>query len=288
MNNEHHNCLICSSSHISNIIGYENAFLVKCNQCGFVFSKKIPSDDELVKHYDNYSRDDYLSPITSQRFNELLDGFEKYRKTNKILDIGCGVGYFLEVAKSRGWECFGTEFTNEAIEINRQKGILMNEGPLQTKNYKENQFDIITSFEVIEHINNPLDEIEAIKKILRPSGLFYCTTPNFNSLSRKKYKQDWIMIDYPEHLSYYTAKTINYLFTQNGFKKKKVSTTGIRSQNIPISNIISEESKDEKLRNMAENSFLIGFAKKIINFLLSVTQTGDTIKAYFIKTPTQA
>src|SRR5437764_554107 len=110
----HQHCLICNSNKLKRLKGYESAFLIQCQTCSFVFCEKIPSEKELTDHYKSYGRNDYLSPITIKRYHELLDEFEKFRKTNKILDIGSGIGYFLEVAKSRGWEVFGTEYTDKA------------------------------------------------------------------------------------------------------------------------------------------------------------------------------
>ena len=86
--------------------GYEIAYLTRCSDCGFVFSSRIPSTQELISYYEGYGRNDYLSPITIKRYHEILDQFESSRKTNKLLDLGCGIGYFLEVAKQRGWDCF--------------------------------------------------------------------------------------------------------------------------------------------------------------------------------------
>ena len=94
------------------------------------------------------------------------------------------------------------------IEICRKKGISMHKGVLNTENYEEESFDIITSFEVIEHINNPIPELKNFYKLLRKGGLVYLTTPNFNSLLRYRLKSEYNVICYPEHLSYYTPKTL--------------------------------------------------------------------------------
>ena len=124
----HKHCLICQSKNISGLRKYERHFLNYCLNCGFVFSERIPSHRELEEHYKGYSRDDYLSPLTIKRYNELLDYFEQFRKTNNLLDIGCGMGYFLVEAKKRGWNVFGTEFTDTAIKICKQKEISMKKG----------------------------------------------------------------------------------------------------------------------------------------------------------------
>lgn len=285
----HTNCLICDSSQLRVLDSYHETHLVKCKQCRFVFAQKIPSTQELIDYYDGYGRNDYLSPITIKRYNELLDEMEKYRKTNRILDVGCGIGYFLEVAKERGWEVYGTEYTDKALEICRGKGIHMEEGKLDPSQFDQESFDIITSFEVLEHINNPVEETTNFHALLRPGGLVYLTTPNFNSLLRHRLKERYDVITYPEHLSYYTPKTLHRLFTRTGFVKQKIQTTGISltrlrtSQGKKSQAFISETSDDEQLRNKIEDKAHLQVAKKMVNGTLTMFGVGDSLKGWFIK-----
>lgn len=293
--NTHKKCLICNSPQLQPLQDYEETHLCKCRSCSFVFSKQIPSKEELIAHYEGYGRNDYLSPITIKRYNEILDEFEKYRKTNRIIDVGCGIGYFLEVAKERGWEVYGTEYTDQAIEICEGKNISMEQGALDPNNYPSEYFDIITSFEVLEHINNPQEELASFYKILRKGGLVYFTTPNFNSLLRYRLKSHYDIITYPEHLSYYTPSTIHKVFKKSGFKSIKVLTTGVsltRLKRGKISKtgndevkekIISKNSSDEKLRLEIEEKKHLQTAKKIVNKILTVFGVGDSLKGYFIK-----
>jgi 2-polyprenyl-3-methyl-5-hydroxy-6-metoxy-1,4-benzoquinol methylase len=288
MSQSHKSCLVCSSKTIDSINGYENAHLSKCKSCGFVFSKKIPTQQELITHYQDYGRDDYLSPITIKRYHELLDEFEKFRKTNRLIDVGCGIGYFLEEAKKRGWEVYGTEYTVEAIQICEAKGVEMHQGPLDTANYDQ-EFDVITSFEVLEHINNPQEEMSYFNQILRTGGLVYCTTPNFDSFSRRKLKGSWNNICYPEHLSYYTASTMKKLLLENSLIPFKIITTGISisryktSRGIENQPSISATSDDEKMRIKMEEKVGFRLAKFILNRLLTLFKLGDTLKVYAIK-----
>lgn len=288
-NELHKKCLICDSTNIKALKRYKAHYLVKCGNCGFVFSQKIPTPSELTEHYEGYGRNDYLSPITVKRYHELLDKMEPFRKTNKILDVGCGIGYFLEVAKERGWEVYGTEFTDEAVEICERKGIKMQKGVLTIDNYKAEEFDIITSFEVIEHINNPKEELNHFFQLLRKGGLVYVTTPNFNSLLRYRLKESYNVIAYPEHLSYYTPKTIRTVFKNAGFATKKIESTGVSLSRLKASKgrkteaPISEHSTDENLRNQAETKWYMRAAKKGVNSTLTLTGKGDSLKGWFIK-----
>ncbi len=261
-----------------------------------VFSSANPTLDELEEYYKGYGRNDYLSPITIKRYHEILDQFEKVRKTNRLLDVGCGIGFFLDVAKERGWEVFGTEFTDKAIEICESKGITMHKGPLNPQNYSLESFDVITSFEVIEHINTPNSEVENISKLLRKDGLFYITTPNFNSTLRYYLGPKYNVIGWPEHLSYFTPSTLENLMRRHLLRKVEIQTTGISVTRFLSSKkpataeetregtaFISENSKDEKLRNRFETSALLGLIKKSMNATLSATGKGDALKGLFKK-----
>jgi 2-polyprenyl-3-methyl-5-hydroxy-6-metoxy-1,4-benzoquinol methylase len=285
----HQNCLICNSEKLEELKGYEKFHLCQCKKCNFVFAKKIPTLQELEEHYDGYGRNDYLSPITIKRYNQILDKFEEYRETGNLLDVGCGIGLFLEVAKKRGWNVYGTEYTDEAIRICKSKGIQMKKGKLNPADFEGIEFDVLTSVEVLEHINNPIEELNNFNKLLRTNGIVYATTPNFNSLLRYKLKQAYNVICYPEHLSYYTPKTITNVFKKCGFSKVKIETTGISitrlktSQKKSTQAFVSKESDDEVLRNKMENNKLLGLAKKIINTSLTIAGKGDSLKVTFKK-----
>ena len=285
----HKNCLLCDSVSVKKLKGYEEHHLVKCQSCKFVFCEPIPTSMELEKHYENYGRNDYLSPLTIKRYHEILDTFEPYRKTNRLIDVGCGIGYFLEEAKKRGWEVYGTEFTDEAMEICSKKGIYMKKGVLNPKDYNSQEFDVITSFEVIEHINNPREELQNFYKILRKGGMVYCTTPNFNSLLRYRLKEKYNVICYPEHLSYYTPKTLKYVFEKEGFRTKSIKATGISLTRLKTSKstsnqeLISQTSDDEVMRNKLEKNVTLKILKKTINWFLTVLGIGDALKGSFEK-----
>ena len=99
---------------------------------------------------------------------------------------------------------------------------MMHQGKLNPENYEPRSFDVIISIEVIEHINNPREEIQNFKSILRSGGGVYLTTPNFNAASRMVLKEKWNVLAFPEHLCYYTPKTIKHLFQLQNFSAVKI------------------------------------------------------------------
>ena len=198
------------------------------------------------------------------------------------------VGFFLGEAKKRGWNVYGSEYGSKLVAICKEKGIEMHDGSIQSFNTSK-EFDIVTSFEVIEHINSPIDEMKQIVKLLRTGGKFYCTTPNFNSILRYYLKSKYNVISYPEHLSYYTSRTIHKLFNDHGLKKKWLKTTGISITRFKTSTgkstekMISAKSADEVLRNQIEHNRLLQLGKFFINGCLSFFGKGMTIKALYEK-----
>lgn len=286
----HTNCLLCGSADLNFLKKFEKDLLCKCKECGFVFSRKIPAQEELINYYtENYDRTRYFSPITKKRYEELLDSFESYRKTNKILDIGCGYGFLLEIAKEKGWEVYGTELSDEVAGHCEKKGINMCVGELDKCDFEDESFDIVFGIEVLEHLNKPNDYIKKAYKVLRKGGIFYLSTPNFNSYLRYRLQDKYDVIDYPNHLAYYTKKTLQKLFTQNGFKKLRIETSGMSltrlrtSKGVSNQEYVSETSDDEMLRFKIEKNAGLRLTKNVANTILNATKTGISLKGTFIK-----
>jgi 2-polyprenyl-3-methyl-5-hydroxy-6-metoxy-1,4-benzoquinol methylase len=256
-----------------------------------VFAKKIPSPELLQEYYnDRPFRNLYISPVTLTRYDVLLDRFEPYRRNNRIMDFGCGGGAFLERARHKGWEVYGIESTERHIERCRDRGIEnVTDTPLTPGVYPEGFFDVVTSFEVLEHIGEPAPVVRSVHSILRRGGVFYCTTPNFNALLRLYAKADHDVIFYPGHLCYFTPATISRFLRDCGFETLRMETTGIsitsfknRRRTTPEHHVAAA-SEDEQLRKKIESRKHLQVAKKAVNIALNLFGVGDTIKATCIK-----
>lgn len=264
--------------------------LYHCNNCSLVFMKRIPSDQELQTYYTNaYDRTSYFSPITRKRYEELLDSFEPYRKTNRILDIGCGYGFFLEIAQKRGWEVYGSELTPQACETCEEKGIRTFLGELPENSFEKESFDVVVAIEVLEHLRSPLDYVKEIKNLLRQGGLLYLTTPNFNAYLRYRLKDKYDVIEYPNHLTYFTRRSLRFLFEKEGFISKKIETTGMSVTRYRTSigrsnqDYVSETSDDEMIRYKIERNRLLRFTKNLANGILNQLKIGVSLKGSFEK-----
>lgn len=293
----HKRCIHCGSDRLKRMERYVDAALVRCQKCKLVFSERIPTSDELAEYYRNYGLNSDLSPITRDRYKRLLDKWEPYRDTNRILDVGCGVGHFLDIAREMKWEVYGTELSEGAYATCLSKGIKMHHGLVEDAPFDAGSFDVVVSIEVIEHINTPQVDLKAFHRLLRPGGLLYVTTPNFGSLSSRILKENYNVVTYPEHLTYYTPKTLSRVLRANGFSRNKLITDGIivwrllASRKKPITSGGSSGNpgkktvgtRDEELRETIERNVILRMLKYAINQVLNLTRLGDAMKASYEK-----
>jgi len=291
-------CPTCKINLSTPVSGFEFAYLLRCTNCHLVFDYRQPSIEELSRHYMMYSYATLKKcpDATIHSFRRLLSKFEIYRQKNLILDIGCGQGDFLIEANKHGWRSYGTEYSSAALELCKARGLTVFREPIYLGKFAELKFDIITSFEVIEHIQNQRSLFEIAQKLLRPGGILYITTPNFNALLRYLEKEEFKMICYPEHLCFYTRRSLRHLAEQYQFRPLKIATTGLdpirlRAQ---LSRLIHRKRKYtepfryynsgiDSFRDRVESNKVLSFAKILANNLLTWTGTGDTLKGWFIK-----
>jgi len=290
----HTECLLCGSNKLINIFG-DDHFITRCSNCNFVFSREIASTEILQNFYDKYPIADEYFELTRQRYITLLDQFEPFRKTGKILEIGCGEAYFLDEARLKNWKTFGTEISTPLLEnaIKKEHIIYNNLETIPAELYGE--FDLIISLEVIEHLPDPKYYAGKFEKLVRKGGGLYMTTPNFNSLARNILGKNWNNIVFPEHLCYFTRKTMKKLLTQYNFKEKYTKTEGISPSRFAYT-FLKWNRKDNKSefkydynerdRNFSaqiDKKILLSLIKKVTNSILNLTNAGETLKIFYVK-----
>ncbi|QQR87476.1 MAG: class I SAM-dependent methyltransferase [Flavobacteriales bacterium] len=286
---DHHSaCPLCNAGHFERSQLYAAHHLVQCRACGFWFSHRVPTDAELLAFYGNYTMIRDLSPVTRIRYVELLDRFEAYRSTGVLCDVGAGGGLFLDQAKAAGWQCRGTEFDQAIVEECRARGIDMHCGPLLDHTWPKGSVDVVVSIEVIEHLRWPQQDLRAMVDLLRPGGALYLTTPNFNSISKWLNRGTWNVVNYPEHISFFTPATLHRALAGLGLRRVSLRTTGLSITRLKRSHggtgqAASGLSSDEQLRRTIEGKPWLRVAKKAADGLLDLTGTGDSLKALYVK-----
>ncbi len=291
--NEISSCYLCGSNNSRDL--YKNNNLVKCNNCGFVFYKYLPDKKTIDDIYSGYSRDSYITDESHKKITSTLKKILSFQKIQKVLDIACGECYYLDALREidPSIELFASEHIS-AKENVISKGYSFVEGELFP--VCNNKYDLIIFTEAIEHINTPIQFLSHAKKLLNNDGLIYITTPCFSSIERLITKENWYHIMPPEHLGYFTKKTLNSALDDTGFKKIYVKSFDISvvsileslKTNNSIQNLSNQDlntkniqETSDKIQSIVSNNKLLFFLKKIVNQFLNIFGLGSSLQGLY-------
>lgn len=225
------NCDVCNNINFKELFVKNGSAFLKCNQCGLIFNHpKLPENDAkrfYNKDYYNPWRLGGAEKISTERnktltFNRWLIKIEKYRPIGKILDTGCATGFFLETARKRGWLPYGVEISEYSAKIAQKKfGACVFTGSLIEAHFDDREFDAVTAFDLIEHLNSPEEFLVEVFRILKPGGVIAICTINAESLSYKLMGMNWPHFK-PEHLYYFSPVSIKKMLHKSGFKTLRI------------------------------------------------------------------
>lgn len=143
-----------------------------------------------------------------------------------ILDIGCGTGDFLKVAQQEGWCISGTELAKDAVERARQKlGNCVFQGDIASVSLPHLSYNLITSYHVIEHLLDPVKQLQQCYRLLSAKGALFLETPNINSMGARIRGAEWSHIIPPEHIVYFSPSSLRYTLHKAGFNRATVFTS---------------------------------------------------------------
>ncbi len=233
-----------------------------------------PKTEDLGRYYES---EDYISHTDSKKtpidfvYQEvkkyalkqklkLVNSFNSEEK--KILDIGAGTGDFLKTCFEDGWNVYGVEPSEKAIEIAKgkiDKGQFFN----SVEELKKEEgvflgFDVITMWHVLEHVPNLDETIFNLKKLLKPGGTLVVAVPNFKSYDATYYKSFWAAYDVPRHLWHFSQTAIRRLFFFQSMEV--VKTLPMKFDSFYVS-LLSEKNKKSTLG--AVKAFWVGLLSNV-------------------------
>lgn len=235
-------CILCGGNKIGAVDERRN--LYRCSDCGLVFDNPRPISDDIERYYsEDYGYDNWLKQNLERDllWKKRLTMTLKEKPSGRLLDIGAGIGQFLDIAK-RYYEVTGTEVAERAIVIAREEyEIELIQGPIESLDFKD-RFDIITAFHVLEHVPYPGQFIARCAELLAHDGVLIIAVPN-EMLSIKsgvfrllalfrigkwrdygiRFALPKIDIDCPAreiHISHFTAATLKSYLERKGFRIK--------------------------------------------------------------------
>ncbi|MFI5251989.1 MAG: class I SAM-dependent methyltransferase [Bacteroidota bacterium] len=162
--------------------------------------------------------------LVKEYFN-LLQQFSPHGNGTTLLDIGCGPGSLLRIGDEHGWQCTGLEISKWAVETGKNNGLDIIEGTLQDAQFQDNQFDIVSMFDVLEHLPIPHDYIREIWRILKPGGKLIAETPNIDGFFvRNLYRENADLVKPRDHLCIYSPSTARRLLESYHFSSVIIKT----------------------------------------------------------------
>lgn len=149
--------------------------------------------------------------------------YPRFVSGGRILDLGCGAGKYLHYLEELGWDGYGLDVSKRAVEGARASGLdQVSEGELKDANFPNDFFDAVNMHHVFEHLPNPNETLQEVKRILKPGGEVIITLPNFSSLASKVFGKYWGGIDIPRHLFHFNHKSLEFVLAKNGFEMSEV------------------------------------------------------------------
>lgn len=224
-------CPVCSADEGRQIFVKKGFRHLKCDSCGMVYVNPVLREERLHSLYlDEYSWSQILCnqvqiSMDRKKYKYGLDLINKYiLKKGRLIDIGCGPGLFLQVARERNWQVQGVEFNKLCLQHLKELKISVIDIPLEQAELPPNSYQCVTLWDVLEHIINPRYFLRTIHRILVPGGVLLVLIPNIESLVSRILHDKSATFSGDSHVNFFNASTLAQLLEQVGFMMQECET----------------------------------------------------------------
>jgi len=221
--------MLCSGKTKKTLYKFDGFEIFKCANCSLVYAKLFCN-----KINDNLYDDDYGRKIhigfrpegDSKYIEKVLDEIRRIKDKGKLLDIGCGSGKFLISASKNGYEVSGVEINKKLVDSAKLLKLDVYHNNIERLNFPSESFDIITMWDILEHVENPIEVLGKIRDWLKKDGILCIEVPNFGSIFRKITQKRWIgFIEY--HLFHFDVWTLQKLLHRTNFEIVRLKTDNV-------------------------------------------------------------
>jgi SAM-dependent methyltransferase len=224
-------CPACGAGDAAYVGANAQVSLVACPACTLVYSHPQPRErvrEKYIGQYDLAEHFGALEPRKRELFERRLDSLPAPRTgADRLCDVGTGDGQFLELARARGWRPFGIELNGPAARRAEQRGATMWQGTIEDlPDLPWETFDLVTSWDVLEHTPDPRPFATAVARLLAPGGTLVLTTLNLGSLAYRCFGTRWSMVG-EDHFTYWNRRSLTTLFESLGLRVDEVYTFGL-------------------------------------------------------------
>jgi len=231
------NCLLCGASQRQVLYRLRDWAcelpgdfqLVVCETCGFVYQSPRPTQTTIGQYYpEDYQpfwRTIDAEPnrwrrwLRRRQWRTRCQQVSNLRPGGHLLDVGASTGVFLNEMRLYGdWTLAGVELNDKAAQYARQTfGLEIFVGQIEDAPWKPGTFDVITLWDVLEHLPQPVSALRKIRELLTADGYLIFSVPNGNSLDARLFGQYWIGLDAPRHMSVFTLESLRRLLQKTGY-----------------------------------------------------------------------
>ncbi len=173
------------------LIFTEGIFSVtRCDDCGLAYMNSLPTHSRFKEIYDDKHRTRESDTPRIVRgveegrgafYRDRMSAVIKHKKSGRLLDVGCNYGIFLKLARDIGYDVRGVDISTPAALYGKERmGLEIINGTIGDAKFPDEHFDVVTMFDVIEHVEDPIKELKGIRRVLKKDGVFFATTPNLN------------------------------------------------------------------------------------------------------------
>src|SRR5881628_2636915 len=219
-------CALCADGTTRTLFQVDGTLIVKCADCGLVRQETRPLAAAAIYDADYYATDNpkggyanyFLdSDVNRRTFHDRIHAIERrYGRKGRLLDVGCALGDFLMEAKDAGWDVEGVEISHYAAQRARERGLRVTAGRIEDLDLPAASFDVITLYDSIEHMTDPVATLAAVHRLLVPGGLVHVVTPNVGGLQARALGRFWYHFKPGEHLFYFTPETLRATLERSG------------------------------------------------------------------------
>lgn len=225
------NCPVCDGQNFT-LWGEVGAYSILTCECGLGVTYPFPTLEELsTSNSEIYQVEQririYLSQSTvfESRYRQYVNNIKSYRQGGRLLDVGCNIGLFLKVAREEGFEVTGVELNQGCAEYGKNHfGLNIHSEYLEIVNFPAENFDVVTLFDVLEHVPDLHGFLREVGRVLKPGGLIVVQSPNLDSLMAEITGSQWNWLTPPDHLFHFTPDSLKKLLYVSGFVVRRCRT----------------------------------------------------------------
>ncbi|HEY8515481.1 MAG TPA: class I SAM-dependent methyltransferase [Candidatus Binatia bacterium] len=214
-------CVLCGARAFSRLFEKRGWAFVRCTSCGLVSLDPLPSPEEIAAHHErSYTDGGYATFAAADEIRRGIarDRLERARRAappGPWLDVGCSTGAFVAAAVESGIDAEGLEISSVAVAQARQRGLRVHQGAVESFS-PERRYAVITAFDVLEHLRDPLEFVRRLGDWLLPDGVLVAAVPNHHSMAARVMRKHWFYYAPPDHIHYFTPETLRRLLAQGG------------------------------------------------------------------------